>query len=81
MITEKYVKTSISLAPHLMKKVDDYASELGISRSNAMAVLVKQAFDYQEQIKTVSDFTKSMPKLMEELKEVGGKLEKNAKSK
>jgi metal-responsive CopG/Arc/MetJ family transcriptional regulator len=79
MITEKYVKTSISLAPHLMSKVDAYADELGINRSNAMAILIKQAFDYQEQMKTISDFTKQMPTMVEEMKKIEGKLSRNAK--
>ncbi len=81
MITDKYVKTSISLAPKLMQKVDAYAEEMGINRSSAMSILIKQAFDYQEQLQTISDFTKKMPTMVEEMKKIEGKLSKNGKTK
>lgn len=79
MMTEKYVKTSISLAPHLMEKVDDYAAELGVGRSGAIAFLLKQAFDYQEQTKSIQEFAMKMPDLIEEMKKVEGKINKHAK--
>lgn len=81
MKTDKFVKTSISLAPHLMEKVDNYAADLGINRSAALSMLIKQAFDYQDQVKTIADFTEKMPVLFEEMKKVKGELEKNGKTK
>ena len=81
MRTDKFVKTSISLAPHLMDKVDAYAADLGVNRSAAMAMLVKQAFDYQEQVKVIADFTKKVPALMEEMEKVKGEINKNGKTK
>lgn len=78
MKTEKYVKTSVSLAPHLMDKVDAYAAELGINRSAAMATLVKQAFDYQESMKQVADFNANFKEyekvLLEGLKNLNGEI-------
>ena len=78
MRTDKFVKTSISLAPQIMEKVDNYAADLGINRSAALSMLIKQAFDYQEQVKTIADFTNKIPALVEEMKKVQGEIKKNA---
>ena len=65
-----YTKTSISLNNEVMKKIDEFCNQNGLNRSAGIAVLVNQAFQYQEQLKTVADFNKNFDKYMGELKEV-----------
>ena len=67
------VKTSISLAPQIMERVDAYANEMGLGRSGAMAVLIKQAFEYQEQLTVAKGFLEKY--------RGGGKIEKDEKDK
>lgn len=67
---KKPLKTTISLTPLVMKRVDEYACKLGINRSATIAVLVNQAFDYQDQVKQVAEFNKNFASYEEELKKV-----------
>ena len=79
--SDKFLKTSISLSPKIMQKVDEYAADLGLSRSATIAVLVNQAFDYQEQVKQVAEFNKNFGKFSEDMKKAIGGLKKSGKTK
>ena len=39
----------------IVKKLDNYANELGLSRGNALTVIVKYYFDEQEGLKAIRD--------------------------
>lgn len=77
----KPLKTTISLSPKIMEKVDCYAEELGLNRSATISVLVNQAFSYQEQIKEVADFNKNFEKYSDDMKKAIGGLKKVGKDK
>jgi len=48
----------------IVKKLDNYANELGLSRGNALTVIVKHYFDEQESLKAV----RNVDDLLKELK-------------
>ena len=48
----------------IVKKLDNYANELGLSRGNALTVIVKHYFDEQEGLKTV----RNVDELLKDLK-------------
>ena len=77
----KPVKTSVSLSPKIVKKIDDYAEVLGLNRSATISVLVNQAFSYQEQVKEVAEFNKNFEKYSEDMKKAIGGLKKVGKTK
>ena len=77
----KPLKTTISLSPKIMEKVDSYSEELGLNRSATIAVLVNQAFSYQEQVKEVAEFNKNFASYSEEMKKAIGGLNKGGKTK
>lgn len=39
----------------IVKKLDNYANEMGLSRGNALTVIVKHYFDEQEGLKAIRD--------------------------
>ena len=48
----------------IVKKLDSYANELGLSRGNALTVIVKHYFDEQEGLKAI----RNVDDLLKELK-------------
>ena len=48
----------------VVKKLDNYANELGLSRGNALTVIVKHYFDEQEGLKAI----RNVDDLLKELK-------------
>jgi len=48
----------------IVEKLDSYANEMGLSRGNAMSVIVKHYFDEQEGLKTV----RNVDELLKDLK-------------
>ena len=69
-------KTSLSLCDEVIDKIDAFCAENGLNRSAGIAVLVNQAFQYQEQIKQVAEFNKNFNQYMGELKKVAEGIEK-----
>lgn len=70
---EVFAKTSMSLSPYLLTRVDEYATKLGISRSAAISVLIHEGFKFEDQMKEISDFNVNFKEFMEEMKEsLGG---------
>ena len=76
---DKPIKTSVSLSPKVVEKIDSYAEELGLNRSATISVLVNQAFNYQEQVKEVAEFNKNFAKYSEDMKKALGGLKKVGK--
>lgn len=75
------IKTTISLSPKIMEKVDSYAEELGLNRSATISVLVNQAFSYQDQVREVAEFNKNFASYSEDMKKAIGGLNKLGKTK
>lgn len=81
---KKTIKTSISLAEDVMKKVDEYCEENYLNRSVAITVLLNEAFKAREQQKIMNKFLdkfSSDPRFLEESlecmkKEVNGEVGK-----
>ena len=48
----------------IVKKLDNYANEMGLSRGNALSVIVKQYFDQQEGLKAI----RNVDELLKDLK-------------
>jgi metal-responsive CopG/Arc/MetJ family transcriptional regulator len=48
----------------IVKKLDTYANEMGLSRGNALSVIVKHYFDQQEGLKAI----RNVDELLEDLK-------------
>lgn len=72
------IRSSICIEKELMDKVDEYSKKLCTTRSATIAVLINQAFDYQEQMKAVNEFNKNFGGYLEELKSIAGGLKKGA---
>ena len=51
----------------IVRKLDAYANEMGLSRGNALSVIVKQYFDQQEGLKAMSNVEQLAEKLRQEL--------------
>ena len=52
----------------IVEKLDVYANEMGLSRGNALSVIVKQYFDQQEGLKAMSTVEQLTEKLQELVK-------------
>jgi hypothetical protein len=48
----------------IVEKLDTYANEMGLSRGNALSVIVKQYFDQQEGLKAI----RNVDELLKDLK-------------
>ncbi len=81
---KRTIKTSISLAEDVMKKVDEYCEENYLNRSVAITVLLNEAFKAREQREIMNKFLdkiSSDPRFIEEQlqsmkKEVNGEVGK-----
>lgn len=51
----------------IVKKLDAYANEMGLSRGNALSVIVKQYFDQQEGLEAMRNVEQLAEKLQQEL--------------
>lgn len=51
----------------IVKKLDTYANEMGLSRGNALSVIVKQYFDQQESLEAIRNVEQLVEKLQQKI--------------
>lgn len=61
-------RVNIYIPTFLVKKVEKYATDMGLNKSSAYSVIIKQFFDYQDGINSIPDLLDVVKKLDFEVK-------------
>lgn len=66
MADNRAVPITITIKPDVLKKLDSFAEDFGISRSGMIAVLVKNRVREDEAMKMTNDFKEMLSKMSDE---------------